>query len=183
MALIRTYSGVDFDLLHPQPSMVCIADIAHSLAHLCRFQGHGMRFYSVAEHSLHVAYGLARAGHPVDVVRLGLLHDAAEAYCGDVVTPLKRLLPDYSRIEKNIERLILEKFHLSGVPWDAVKDIDEIMYYTEAYKLLPKPPEKAPRYPLTSVTIECWEPAEAKARFMMAFERWFTSIPNGIIEI
>ena len=86
-AKIITYTGKVFDLLNPQPEMVCIDDIAHSLAYQCRYTGHTQEFYSVAQHCVLMAE-LDFLGDPL----VRLLHDAAEAYIGDIARPWKQLL-------------------------------------------------------------------------------------------
>ena len=86
-AKIVTYTGKVFDLLDPQPEMVCIEDIAHSLAYQCRYTGHPREFYSVAQHCVL----MAEADLPGDPL-VRLLHDAAEAYIGDIARPWKQLL-------------------------------------------------------------------------------------------
>ena len=86
---------------------VCLSDIAHSLAHICRFVGHCKRHYSVAEHSLFVADILKHQGYPAAAQLAGLMHDAHEAYCGDVVTPIKEAIgPAWRHLEDGIERTV-----------------------------------------------------------------------------
>src|ERR1019366_9954250 len=82
---IRTYSGVRFKPLDPDPA-VGISDIAHALANQCRFGGHSSAFYSVAQHSVRVSEICA-----AEDALWGLLHDASEAYLVDVPAPLKQL--------------------------------------------------------------------------------------------
>ena len=86
-------SGAWFDFLDPESSDFAIEDIAAGLSNICRYAGQCSGFYSVAEHSLlvsEVAFDHAYAA---------LMHDAAEAFIGDVTRPLKQLLPDFKRIE------------------------------------------------------------------------------------
>ena len=109
MSTIQTYSGLAFDLLAPKPECVRIGDIAHSLSLLCRFNGHIRAFYSVAEHSITVS-GLCSE----DAKVYGLLHDAAEAYIGDLTRPLKRILgARIAEIENGVHSAVLCAF---GVP-------------------------------------------------------------------
>lgn len=95
MTWAQTYTDRAFDYDDPQPSSICIEDIAHALSMICRFNGHTDRFYSVAEHSVEVANRIDKLisrnvyeVHP-DISKWAILHDAAEAYTGDVVAPLK----------------------------------------------------------------------------------------------
>jgi uncharacterized protein len=81
---IHTASGRAVPLLNPQPDDISLPDIAESLSKICRFTGHTQAFYSVAQHSVLVHDLL-----PPPARAYGLLHDAHEAYIGDLSTPLK----------------------------------------------------------------------------------------------
>ena len=76
------------------PRYFDIEDIAHSLSQLCRFNGHCIGTYTVAQHSCIVAE-YARDEHKL----IALMHDAAEAYIGDIPRPLKYLIPDIKKVE------------------------------------------------------------------------------------
>ena len=104
-AWIQTASGLRVSLLDPDPQTIVIEDIAHALAMLCRFNGHCLQFYSVAEHSVHVSKEIAHR-----LALLGLMHDAAEAYLGDVPSPLKKRLRSFERYEKQFMLVLAEKF-------------------------------------------------------------------------
>lgn len=86
---IKTHSGQWFDYDNPT---VNLGDIAHALAFTCRYGGHIPVFYSVAEHSLVVSHQLERVYGDSALALSGLLHDAHEAYIGDVVGPFKSRL-------------------------------------------------------------------------------------------
>lgn len=88
---IETHTGLFYDYLDPKPEQVCIEDIAHALSNTARFGGHCSRFYSVAEHCCLVRQLVIEAGLP-HLGLAALLHDAHEAYVGDIPTPLKREL-------------------------------------------------------------------------------------------
>lgn len=83
----RSYSGKVFNLLDPDPALICVEDIGHHLGRICRWNGGVPWFYSVAEHSL-------RCMSLVDfTVKLPtLLHDGHEMPLGDVSSPLKQIL-------------------------------------------------------------------------------------------
>jgi hypothetical protein len=132
-AWIQTYSGVAFDLVNPTAEMVHIVDIAHSLAHLCRFGGHTREFYSVAQHSVIVSRNV-----PQEMRLAALLHDAPEAYCGDVTRPLKGLrgMSAYRSIERGIWRAVAERFGLPEELPDAVKAADDRALFAERRDLM-----------------------------------------------
>lgn len=113
-----TASGKVFDLHRPHPDDIDSLDIAHGLSQICRYNGRTPIFYSVAQHSLLVASLAAHADEPPTVTLAALLHDAAEAYTGDIIRPLKGLLhPTFHAHELAIETAIREKFSISEKDW------------------------------------------------------------------
>jgi 5'-deoxynucleotidase YfbR-like HD superfamily hydrolase len=129
---IETYTGKKFYFLNPTPAMISIHDIAHSLAHQCRFSGHTKVFYSVAQHCLRVS-----EHSPPEFALTGLLHDASEAYIHDIPSPVKPYLENYHALENNIMEAIAKKF---GIEWPvpaAVKEADSACLKAEARELLP----------------------------------------------
>jgi 5'-deoxynucleotidase YfbR-like HD superfamily hydrolase len=102
-----TASGLQVYVTNPGIYDIHVVDIGHALAHICRFGGHTRNFYSVAQHSVLVSHLV-----PPSLAFEGLLHDASEAYLGDVIHPLKALLPKYKRIERRWEDVIARKFGL-----------------------------------------------------------------------
>ena len=131
--LCEVHSGKYFDIQNP---VFDITDIAHSLSKLCRFNGHTERFYSVAEHSVLVAWLLDKWEQPTTVVLQGLLHDATEAYLSDVPAPFKHLLPDWRALDKSLETKLWEHFGL-GEKSPMVKKADWYALFIEANALLP----------------------------------------------
>lgn len=129
---IVTASCRKFDLLEPAEEDILIEDICTSLSKLCRFTGHCQRPYSVAQHCCIGALFV-----PAEYRLEFLLHDASEAYLGDVSSPLKKVLPDYKKIEDNLDRVIRRKFGLPESKTDVVHKMDRIMLATEARDLMP----------------------------------------------
>jgi hypothetical protein len=117
---ISTYTGKRVNPQEMTLDDVCIEDIAHSLAHQCRYMGHCYGHYSVARHSV-----MAMEFVPVRLQLDVLLHDAAEAYLGDLVRPLKvsEYGLGYLEMEKHVEAVIEEKFHVD-LSHPAVKEAD-----------------------------------------------------------
>ena len=136
-AWIQTFTGIQFYFLNVQPEQICIEDIAHALSNICRFTGHCNEFYSVAEHSVLVS---EYVNHNYTVA--GLLHDAAEAYIGDMARPLKKIMSQFRETEKRIYKVIAEKFGIPEVISAEVKEADTIMLATEKDNLMS--PEPSP---------------------------------------
>lgn len=124
-------TGRYFDFTNPEP--LSIEEVAHSLSHLCRYNGHCKQFYSVAQHSVIVSTLL-----PPDLQLWGLLHDAVEAVVGDMAGPLKRLIPEYKAIENRCEAVILAGFGLQSTMPPEVKRADLIALRTEQRDLMHK---------------------------------------------
>ena len=131
----QTYTGKQFHPMDPTVDEIDICDIARGLSMIARFNGHTLFHYSVAQHSLLVSENVPNA------VRLeALLHDASEAYLGDMVRPLKRSMPEYRAAEDRLERVIAERFGLI-YPWPAeVKEADNRALMTERRDCLPSHP-------------------------------------------
>lgn len=129
---VSTHAGKQFFFAHPAKSEIRLGDIAHSLSQICRFTGHTDQFYSVAQHSVLTSY-LVDPQHALHA----LMHDAAEAYVGDVSMPLKTLLPDYKEIEKSVEKAIFARFGLPEQIPEDIKHADLVMLATEKRDLMP----------------------------------------------
>lgn len=129
---MQTYTGRLIDLANFTEQDVQLPDIAHALSLINRFTGHSKCPYSVAQHSVMVS----RLTHP-DHARWGLLHDASEAYLGDVATPLKSLLPGYRQLEERVQRVIANVFGLSWPMPPEVKHADLRALMAEKRDLLP----------------------------------------------
>ena len=131
---VATYTGRKFYIDDPSKEDVCIEDIAHALGNLCRFVGHCKTFYSVAQHSVFVSK-MCRPEHALH----GLLHDAAEAYLGDLNRPLRELFRlrldfwGFEVLEQRVFTAIGLRFKLSSpfIPID-VKLVDDRSLATEA---------------------------------------------------
>lgn len=147
----NTCYGKVADIMNPTRDMIDVRDIARGLANVCRFGGQIPQHYSVAHHSLYVA-----ALAPDDLTMEALIHDASEAYLGDIIKPLKLIIGKvYSDIEEKWMRIICECFGVKYERLELVKkydllalqyefdhffkgagrhDLKCIMAYTEAYE-------------------------------------------------
>lgn len=121
----RTFSGKMLDLSAPRPEDITLEDIAHHLARVCRFGGAVHEYYSVASHSVYVASIVASASDTTARRnRSALLHDATEAYLGDMVSGLKRLNPDYRILEDEWATCVEARFDVSFRRCPIIKDAD-----------------------------------------------------------
>lgn len=164
---VSTYLGNRFYPLEPRIVDVAIEDIAHGLAYQCRFNGQTSAFYSVAQHSLIVA-----ALVPDELKFAALLHDAAEAYLGDMVKPLKVLLPAFSEIEDNVSQIIGERFGVDLSHHPLIKRADLIALATEKRDLMPysaEPWTYLAGIEPSSEVIQPMAPEEAKRAFLQRF--------------
>lgn len=148
---IRVAKGHYVDLANFTPEMVDIDSISSALGKICRFGGHCPRFYSVAEHSLlaagfaveDIGRGSELSSSGVDVVRAVLYHDSAEAYIGDMVKPLKMMVPEYVEIEVAIEAAIEKALGVSFSEHKAViKKYDRAALKCEKLAMYPEDKEE-----------------------------------------
>lgn len=172
---IETYTGRKFYPIDPDPDDINIEDIAHALSLICRFNGHCRFFYSVAQHSLGVQEELAREGYSKVYQLYGLLHDAAEAYLADVISPVKPHLVNYEDLEKRLLANIFKKFGLlplSGRIWayrTPLKYFDAVMLNAEARALMCNTDNWAGRLPRIERNIIFEDPGAVEQRFLMRF--------------
>lgn len=165
---ITTRSGLYFNFINPDPDTIIIEDIAHALANICRFTGHTKQFYSVAQHSVLVSE-IVEPEYQLD----GLMHDAAEAYIGDISSPLKRRIPQYAAIERTVEYAVRYKFGLMLDLTPAIKKADYVLLATERRDLMAEHDEYWGLLdgvqPLPD-RIEPWGPERAKEEFLDRFQ-------------
>ncbi|AYM60601.1 hypothetical protein At1D132_45940 (plasmid) [Agrobacterium fabrum] len=161
-------SGKWFDLLDPWNSDFSINDIAQGLANICRYSGQCRGFYSVAEHSIHVS-------NTVEEFKLeALLHDATEAFLGDITRPLKLLLPRYKEIEATVEDAIFARFGLDATSKAAVKLADLRVLAAEQSQVMPAGADywaAGSGIQKANIRVEFLSPATALDRFMAKFSK------------
>jgi uncharacterized protein len=130
---------------------------------ICRYGGHVSRFYSVAEHCFLMSYAVA----PENAL-WALLHDATEAYMGDVIRPLKSTLPTYRAAEDHLMTVICDRF---GLGWDCpaeVKAADNRILLDERRALMwpPAQPWAVEHLSPLGVDVTGWGPDEAEHRYL-----------------
>lgn len=183
---IQIYCGpgvnAAFDVFDPEMGVVTIGGIAHALSMQCRFNGQCTRFYSVAQHSLHVSLLMEDRTGQKKFGLIGLLHDASEAFLADIPNPLKKcgLFDKYLEIEENIQSKIFAKFGipamLSAHEDELLLEYDLMALATERKYLMEPvvwdiwkeigPPDAASKYGL-----ESWTPEKAEEQFLLRYDQ------------
>jgi len=164
---LQSFLGQAVYPLDPDVSTISIIDVAHALSNQCRFLGHSRIFYSVAQHSVFVSELVP----PQDAL-WGLLHDASEAYLGDVPRPLKKLpeFEQYRIIERLTTKLICEIFGLPPQQPESVTHADLVALATEARDLMAPPPQPwNPMPPPSERHIVPISPKQAEHAFLERF--------------
>jgi len=116
--VINLHSGKWINLIDTNIDDITIHDIARGLANKGHYGGHTPKYFSIAEHSILVSYITGNLQ--------GLLHDGSEAYIGDMLYPIKDLVPDFVLIEDNLMMKIMNKFNLK-YNYEDVKSADTLI--------------------------------------------------------
>lgn len=161
---MQTYTGRRFFPMDPRAEEIDPLDIAHALSLLCRYNGHVDRFYSVAEHCVLMSYAVRH-----EVALWALLHDATEAYVGDMIRPLKGSMPDYRDAEDRVMAAIVERFGLQSLHMPAeVKAADSRILLTERDELMKVAPHAwaVDHLEPLPVNVQGWDPGVAEAMYL-----------------
>lgn len=164
---ILTVTGNHFDFIELKDNKIDIEEIAYALSNTCRFGGHCKEYYSVAQHSVLVAQRV-----PARCYMDALFHDAAEAYLGDMPTPLKQLLPEYQDMTHMVEFWLQQKMNIN-IKQPEIKRADLEVLAAEKRDLMP--PDTCHWAVLDGInipeeTITPMLPATAFTYFMTAYE-------------
>ena len=166
---LQTVSGRFVNPFDPDPSQLDIGDIARALGNLCRFGGHSRAFYSVAQHSVIVSELVEQRGGDAEDVFAALMHDASEAYLGDMPHPLKHrsaLGAAFKAAEDHLEQVIGARFGIKAdVP--EIKRADRALLATERLAFSAEDwhwPELDGIEPL-DLELTAWSPEEATEAF------------------
>ena len=140
MSYWMTATGKRIDVENISEQDVCLEDIGKHLTKICRFGG-SLPFgthYSVANHSIRMVHRARECGAGIEIQKALLLHDAAEAYIGDVVSALKPHLVNYKAIEEGIEEVIRNKYNVSNAYKVVVNTFDKRILLAEAAYFFPR---------------------------------------------
>ena len=166
---LQTVSGRWVNPFDPDPDQLDAGDIARALANQCRFGGHSRVFYSVAQHSVLVSELVEQRGGDVEDAFAALMHDASEAYLGDMPHPLKHRSPlgaAFRQAEDHLEQALRDRFAIrSGVP--EIKRVDLALLASERRAFSAEVwdwPELEGVEPL-DLELTAWSPDEAARAF------------------
>lgn len=173
---IQVYSGATFFPLDPNPDVLTLDDVAIPLSRMCRYGGHCLQFYSVAEHCVLMARHLRAAGYDDARCLQALMHDASEAFIADIVRPVKGKLAGYKDAEERLMRALSPRFGFDWPMTPVVRDLDASMIAVErpANMLMTGVPDDlwgvtvpAPTNP--KIELQFWNPDQAAAEFFAEF--------------
>ena len=175
---IQTFSGRCFWPLDPRADEIEMVDIAHALSMKCRYGGHCMRFYSVAEHSVLVSQHV-----PPEFALWGLLHDAGEAYLADIPRPVKPFIPNWKAIEARVMAAVCERFGLDPTEPTEVKAVGLAITADERAALLgPCDRRWGELPPPIGALIAGLPPYQARQAFIRRFHQLMPTAKAGMGE-
>lgn len=139
---LKTYMGHKVDPLNVSAEDIMLEDIAHALSLMCRGNGQVVHFYSVGQHCINCAKEAKERAWDVRLQLGCLLHDAAEAYMSDLITPVKVCMPQYYEIEDRFLKAVFDKFGLADLTegeWDRIMEVDRALLIYDLVELLKEP--------------------------------------------
>lgn len=166
---IQTFTGRAFYPFDPRPEDFHILDIAAGMRN-ARYANQSVLTETIGEHSVHLWRRASDLRFTGRQRRAALLHDGSEAIIMDMLTPIKRRLPDYSAVEHGVMAALAARFDFDW-PLDAmVKDIDNGILFDEVTQNMGPPPAPWEYRGGTAlgVRIECWSPEVTFIRFLHA---------------
>lgn len=172
MSLMYTQSGRVIDPLSFRVTDIDIFDIAHALSMICRYGGHTRKFYSVAEHCCRLADFMLDGNNLL--CQAALMHDAAEAYVGDMIQPIKQELVIYEvQVELPVLNKIGEYYDIPMAEFQLVKPYDKRISINEMQALMPRVCSSLQGDPLP-ISMEGigWSPERAKEEFIDRADMW-----------
>lgn len=184
-AWLQTASGEKVSVLDPQEDEIKIEDIATALSKQCRYNGHCNQFYSVAQHCvlgvdfIYQYYTDLGPEKQKALAKYFLLHDASEAYLGDMIKPVKVVCRGFQEIEDKFETVIARKFNLNLSLYKEMKWVDRFMLSWEKRDLLPnsKPwPDLVDVSTWNLPVISCYKPREAEIGYLSRFKELGESV-------
>jgi len=163
MSYIRTQQNRKFNYLDIQNNIVTIEEIASVLSKIPRWLGHTDNFYSVAQHCCW-CYDNTK-GNKLEA----LMHDASEAYLGDCPTPLKKLLPEFNKLENQISILLSNTFDYKYPYSKETHNVDNLALGFERYNIKKLNINYEPFDNIIPNIITYWKPKQAEKNFLKRY--------------
>jgi hypothetical protein len=184
-------SGAIVDLINPLRSTVNINDIARALSNTCRFNGHTSGFYSVAQHCVIVSAMLREQS--AETQMWGLLHDAHEAYIGDITAPVQTALGlhvsrAFSEIRGRFDTIIRQMAGVVSPDYEAVATADIQLLLVEKRDILERPdvewsiPDTWPAAPDDFHLCRLLTPLEVEPLFLEVYQVLLRKIQHESLE-
>jgi len=178
----QSFSGQQFFPFDMERNKFLVADIAHSLALVNRFNGHTKVPYSVAQHSVYVSLECDHKD-----AFWGLVHDSSESAVGDLISPIKKFMPAYVEVENSVMASICNRFKLSPDMPASVKKADLTVLAAESRDLFPVKPAdwNLPYPPSTELIVPMsWREAEQLwlQRFVVLWPGHMASVEEQLLE-
>jgi len=168
-ASIQTFTGRVVRPFNLKPNDVSLEDIAHALSMKTRYTGHGIKFYSVAEHSILMSRWIDEDEDGcVEGALYALLHDATETYLPDVASPMKKHFPGFKELENNISDAIFTYFEMDPCVPKIIKEVDTSILLTEMQQNMRFPPNLVGVEKL-DVKLQFWSPEKAEKEFIRQY--------------
>lgn len=173
----KTASRITINVLDPKPEMIELHDIVQGLAYKAHFSGQINQYFSIAEHCILTEHLVAIDHMDDHELRLiALLHDASEAYIGDMISPIKVLIPKFKEMEMRLQSVIFDKF---GLPIDRLQEVKKYdlaaqdIEATVFYKMT-----ENPRYHQSKAMICYKQPDEAARSIRTAIQIRMNKLRN-----
>lgn len=157
-------SGVLVDPFNLDSVEISATTLAKPLAKLCRYSGQCNRFYSVAEHTVHLINAV-----PSHLKRAVALHDLNEGLTNDLPRPFKIRLAEYCDFEKAVQQWIFHQFNEPWANMAAIASYDLNICADEMAQLFDEPHTVQGATPL-GIKIECWDWQTAETKLLNSFK-------------
>lgn len=188
---MESYTGTAVEVFGPRPSQIRLLDILVSIARLPRFNGHTCAPwpYTVGQHTLWVAAFVEDFGGSRAVQQAAFLHDAAEAYLGDVLSPIKPRMPAFIQCEERVRGVICEVFGVAPalLADNLLRLADIRVLRAEARDLLPSRGDtwstaRVDPWPTTAGLIDGERPSVTLAGLVERFEALWLDNPAVTVD-
>lgn len=168
---LQVSSGQLVSIINPEPEEILFRDIAASLSKICRYNGHTVDHYSVAEHSVLIyRYLRSQSEIPVDndTLKAALLHDAPEYLIGDMTKPFKKHIGEpFTAVEGVVWLAVASRFGISPDLPNVVRDAHARILFNEKDQVFLRKVDWGWKLePLPGVVVQFWNWRRAYDEYM-----------------